>query len=44
MESNFDIKQDIEKKYNDQLKQIIQGAPAKKIITKPLKLRMVKRK
>ena len=33
MESNFDIKQDIEKKYNDQLKQIIQGAPAKKIIT-----------
>ena len=33
MESNFDIKQDIEKKYNEQLKQIIQGAPAKKIIT-----------
>ena len=33
MESNFDIKQDIEKKYNEKLKQIIQGVPAKKIIT-----------
>ena len=33
MESNFDIKQDIHKKYNEQLKEIIQGKPQKKIIT-----------